>query len=64
MVLRLSIVLALAVAAGGCSTVEVSGTGDFYTLSDRNVIERDLTRPVGINNEPEYPKYHTFPAPL
>lgn len=66
MVKSLLLVLVLAVLSAGCSTQQVTatGTGNFYTLSDRNVIERDLTRPVSVDNEPEYPSYDSFPAPL
>lgn len=50
----------------GCATgpQNVQGTGDFYTLSDRNVIERDLTRPIGQDNQPFYPEYQDFPGAL
>lgn len=62
-------VVAVLVAVGmlsGCATgpKPVQGTGDFFTLSERNVIERDLTRPIGPDNEPFYPRYQDFPAAL
>lgn len=49
----------------GCSTTKVeSKQGEFFTLNQRNVLYRDLTRPVGINNEPTVYVYKTFPEEL
>lgn len=41
----------------GCGTTQVSGTGDFFALTSRNVVYRDLTRPVSVDNEPEVTNY-------
>jgi starvation-inducible outer membrane lipoprotein len=61
----LTMLIAVGILAG-CATgpKNVQGTGAFYTLSDRNVIERDLTRPIGPNNQPFYPDYQDFPGAL
>jgi hypothetical protein len=58
------IILGLAVIAtlSGCNTTQVVGTGDFFNLTSRNVVYRDLTRPVGIDNEPEQANYVVLPA--
>lgn len=54
--------LALTLALSGCQSTNVVGTGDFFTLSSRNVVYRDLTRPVGVDNEPETVRYAVLPA--
>jgi hypothetical protein len=46
----------------GCNTTQVAGTGDFFALTSRNVAYRDLTRPVGFDNEPEKANYVVLPA--
>ena len=58
------IILGLAVIAtlSGCNPTQVVGTGDFFNLTSRNVVYRDLTRPVGIDNEPEQANYVVLPA--
>lgn len=49
----------------GCSSTKVEvKEGEFFTLNQRNVILRDLTRPVSINNEPTMYIYKTFPEEL
>lgn len=47
----------------GCGTTKVNGTGEFFSLTSRNVVYRDLTRPVSVDNEPENTNYVVFPAP-
>lgn len=57
--------LSFIVVATGCSTTKVeTKQGEFFTLNQRNVLQRDLTRPVGINNEPTAYVYKTFPTEL
>ncbi|KPX80404.1 MULTISPECIES: hypothetical protein [Pseudomonas syringae group] len=46
----------------GCNTTHVTGTGEFFSLSSRNVVYRDLTRPVSVDNEPEKANYVVVPA--
>ncbi|WP_263147651.1 hypothetical protein [Pseudomonas sp. RIT-PI-AD] len=46
----------------GCSSTNVVGDGDFFSLSSRNVVYRDLTRPVGFDNEPEQANYVVLPV--
>ncbi len=41
----------------------VSGSGEFFSLSSRNVVYRDLTRPIAVDNEPEQKNYAVLPAP-
>jgi len=50
--------------ATGCSTTNVTAQGEFFTLSERHVITRDLTRPVGVDNEPQAYKFHAFPQTI
>ncbi|WP_345831109.1 hypothetical protein AAGR08_23735 (plasmid) [Pantoea sp. BRR-3P] len=47
-------IFAFAIAAllSGCSTTMKGGSGQLFQLSDRHVIYRDLTVPVGLGNEP------------
>lgn len=59
---KLIIGLAVLATLGGCSTTKVSTNGDFFNLTSRNVVYRDLTRPVGFDNEPEQVDYVVFPA--
>lgn len=51
----------LAVALTGCNSTKVTGTGDFFALTQRNVAYRDLTRPVSYDNEPEATNYVVLP---
>lgn len=37
----------------GCTTTMKGGSGQLFQLSDRHIIYRDLTVPVGLANEPE-----------
>jgi len=55
------LILCVLASLTGCSTSGVSGTGEFFTLTGRNVIYRDLTRPVAVDNEPEQTSYVVFP---
>ena len=58
------LLFATVVVVSGCSnTTHVSGTGEFFSLSSRNVVYRDLTRPVAVDNEPEQKNYAVLPAP-
>jgi uncharacterized lipoprotein YmbA len=57
----LLMITAIAVLTG-CSSTNVVGTGDFFNLTSRNVVYRDLTRPVGVDNEPEQTNYVVLPA--
>ncbi|CAM5364332.1 hypothetical protein SSTU70S_05652 [Stutzerimonas stutzeri] len=54
--------LALISVLTGCNSTKVVGTGDFFNLTSRNVVYRDLTRPVGFDNEPEQVNYVVLPA--
>ncbi|HBN8007351.1 hypothetical protein V4W63_09730 [Pseudomonas aeruginosa] len=51
-------------ALAGCSSTKIEGTGEFFQLQQRNVISRDLTRPVGVDNEPVTYRYSAFPQAL
>lgn len=48
------IIFTLAVAGllSGCTTSMKGGSGQLFQLSDRHVIYRDLTAPIGLGNEP------------
>ena len=60
----LIMLFSVVVVVSGCSTTaNVSGTGEFFTLSSRNVVYRDLTRPIAVDNEPEQKNYAVLPAP-
>lgn len=48
----------------GCSSTKVEATGEFFKLTNRNVITRDLTRPVGVDNEPTKYEYRQFPQSI
>jgi hypothetical protein len=56
------IIFAVLSVLTGCSSTKVVGTGDFFNLTSRNVVYRDLTRPVGFDNEPEQANYVVLPA--
>jgi hypothetical protein len=60
---RLILLFAAVVIVSGCSTTHVTGSGEFFSLSSRNVVYRDLTRPVSADNEPEQKNYAVLPAP-
>ena len=61
MMKTLLLITAIAVLTG-CSSTSVVGTGDFFNLNSRNVVYRDLTRPVSVDNEPEQTNYVVLPA--
>ncbi|NWL45462.1 hypothetical protein DM819_06135 [Pseudomonas hunanensis] len=56
------LILCVLASLTGCNTTNVSGTGEFFTLTGRNVVYRDLTRPVAVDNEPEQTNYVVFPS--
>lgn len=61
---HLILLFATVVVVSGCSNVaHVTGSGEFFSLSSRNVVYRDLTRPVSVDNEPEQKNYAVLPAP-
>lgn len=60
---RLILLFAVVAVVSGCNTTQVSGSGEFFSLSSRNVVYRDLTRPVSADNEPEQKNYAVLPAP-
>ena len=60
---RLILLCAAVAIVSGCSTTHVTGSGEFFSLSSRNVVYRDLTRPVSADNEPEQKNYAVLPAP-
>lgn len=60
---HLILLFATVVFVSGCSTTNVSGSGEFFSLSSRNVVYRDLTRPIAVDNEPEQKNYAVLPAP-
>lgn len=49
------IVVAVTAVLSGCSANQMNDTGDF----SRNVVYRDLTRPIGVDNEPVKADYVT-----
>lgn len=60
---RVFMLVACVAVLSGCNTTHVTGTGEFFSLSSRNVVYRDLTRPVSADNEPEQKNYAVLPAP-
>lgn len=56
------LVIGIVAMLSGCNTAQVAGTGEFFALSSRNVVYRDLTRPVSVDNEPEQTNYVVLPA--
>ena len=60
---HLILLFATVVVVSGCSTTHVSGTGEFFSLSSRNVVYRDLTRPIAVDNETKQKNYAVLPAP-
>lgn len=46
-------VVAVVLLLSGCTTTMHGGSGQLFQLSDRHVIYRDLTVPIGLGNEPE-----------
>ncbi|MHB2250857.1 hypothetical protein H0H12_29815 (plasmid) [Pseudomonas putida] len=55
------LILCVLASLTGCSTASVSGGGEFFALTGRNVVYRDLTRPVAVDNEPEQTNYVVLP---
>ncbi|WP_236467618.1 hypothetical protein [Pseudomonas syringae] len=60
---RAFMLIAFVAVLSGCNTTQVTGTGEFFSLSSRNVVYRDLTRPVSADNEPEQKNHAVLPAP-
>lgn len=61
----LVIIFGVSVLISGCAkkTTSSSGNGEYTQLTQRNVIYRDLTRPISLDNDSVVDKSSTFTAP-
>jgi len=60
---KLTIILGILIITGCTRHQSYSGNGEYTELTTRNVIYRDLTRPVSIDNNSTVSKSDDFTAP-
>ncbi len=62
--MRIALLFAALTAVVGCSTTQIEARGQMFQLQERQVITRDLTRPVGLDNEPKPYHFDAFPQTI
>lgn len=62
--LKKLIILSIATLLVGCGGKQFKGSGEYFELSKRNIVYRDLTVPLQIGNENEDANIRSTPAVL